>query len=359
MQDCSRTGDRSHADLPLSICIPVFNFGDVLDKTLDSILPQTLADIEVLVVDGASIDNTEELVAVRTSRWPQLRYVKLDRRRGIDRDLATSVALARGEYCWLFSGDDIMRPGAIERALEHLRAKYDVYVCRHTVCDRDMRLLREYPIFREDRVRVADFGEPLERNEWMKAATNTEAIFSFMSGLIVRRKTWLSSEPPEKFVGSCWGHVARLLTLARKQLSVCYVAETWLDRRGDNDSFRDRGIVNRFRIAIEGYLGIASYFYGEGSPEIEHVRRFLRNELSVWSFFYARERIIEHPDEGSRAELDRLFELCYSGRELSNRLNHALYRTLPIGAYRGLRTIHRGVDTVLRGLRDRIVCDRQ
>ena len=132
----------------LSICIPVFNFGSFLGETLDSILSQTTNDIEVLIVDGASTDNTQEVVAARTATSPQLRYVRLEKRGGIDADLAASVALARGEYCWLFSGDDIMRPHAIQRALEWLCSNHDVYICKHTICDKSMRFLRDYAIIR-------------------------------------------------------------------------------------------------------------------------------------------------------------------------------------------------------------------
>jgi len=324
----------------LTVCIPVFNFGDVLGETLDSILPQAGAGVEVLVVDGASTDDTGSVIAARTSAWPQLRYVRLEQRGGIDGDLATAVSIARGEYCWLFSGDDIMRPGALGRALERLQANHDVYICRHTVCDREMRFLREYPVFQEERERVVQLGVQAEREQWMAAALNTEALFSFMSGLIVRRAKWLSADPPAQFVGSCWAHVARLLALAPAGLSVCYVAETWLDRRGDNDSFRDRGVVNRFRIAVDGYLAIAGYYFGQVSPEIEHVRRFLRTELSLASFFFARERVLENRNE-DRGELDRLFRVCYAGMGFRGRLYGMFYSTFPVAAYRALRAAYR------------------
>lgn len=328
-------------DLRLTICIPVYNFGSFLGETLDSILPQTADIAEVLVVDGASTDGTEEVVAARAAVYPQLRYVKLDRRGGIDADLATSVALAKGEYCWLFSGDDIMRRDAIPRVLAWLRENHDVYVCKHTICDKNMRILRDYPVFLDDVSRAVEMSDPNQRRQWLAAGANTEALFSFMSSLIVRREKWLSAEPAAMFMGSCWGHVARLLSLAQSQLKVCYVGEVWLDKRGDNDSFLERGVVNRFKIAIDGFVGISSYFFGANSFETRNVIRFLRNELSLFSFFYARDRAIEAPAREDRAELDRLFAICYGKPGFRNWLARLSYQHLPVKGYRALKAVYK------------------
>lgn len=335
----------------LSVCIPVYNFGAFLDETLQSIMPQATGDIEVLVVDGASSDNTSQVMAEWLRRYPQIRYVVLERRGGIDADLAATVELAHGEYCWLFSGDDIMRPYAIWRALEQLHTKRDLYICKHTICDRDMRVLWDHPVFKDDKPRVAELADRDQRTEWLGAAFNTEALFSFMSTLIVSRARWQSVQPAQKFIGSCWGHVARLLTLAQTSLTIQYVPVNWLDKRGDNDSFLERGVVNRFRIAVDGFVGIATHFYGQNSIETENVRRLLRNELSVLSFFYARDRALESPATEDRAELDRIFSICYGGKGFRNWIARALYYWLPIAVYRGLKSVYKVARAPWRWLR--------
>ena len=275
------------------------------------------------------------------ARYPQLRYVRLEKRGGIDADLSASVALARGEYCWLFSGDDIMRPHAIQNAFEWLRAGHDVYLCKHTICDKNMRFLRDYPIFRHERSRAMEMSDPSQRREWLAAGVNTEALFSFMSSLIVRREKWSSIEPLAEFMGSCWGHVARLMALAQVQLKVCYVAEVWLDKRGENDSFLERGVVNRFKIAVDGFVEIATHFYGANSIETHNVLRLLRNEQALLSFLYARDRAIESPERENRQELDRIFAVCYAGGGFRNWMARALYHHFPVAGYRGLKSIYK------------------
>lgn len=309
------TADPTPSPPPrLSICIPVFNFGAFVGATLASVLPQAGAEVEVLVVDGASTDDTEAVVRSLAAEWPRLRYVRLEARGGIDADMAASIELARGEYCWLFSGDDIMRPGAVERLLEWLHEGHDVYVCLHSICDKNMKFVGDYPIFtRSSGPRRIDMGQRAARQTYLADAVNTEALFSFMSGLTVRRETWRSIPPVSKFMGSCWGHVARLLTIAaqRGRLSVCYVDEVWLDKRSENDSFSDRGVVHRIGIGVDGFVSIADHFFGPASPERHAVLRMLRNELSVQ--FFAQALVLAHrnPSRESEAELRRMFALLY------------------------------------------------
>jgi len=339
------------SEVRLSICIPVFNFGAFIGETLDSILPQcnTIREgVEVLVVDGASTDNTSSVVEKRAVLWPQIKYVQLAERGGIDADLAESVRLARGEYCWLFSGDDVMRKGSLERALEWLGQGHDVFLCKHTNCDLRMAAFGEHPVFRTNMARICELRDPQQRLGYMREGVTTEAMFSFMSSLIVRRDKWLSVQDPQEFMGSCWAHVARLLTAAQTQLRVCYVGETWLDRRGENDSFRHHGIVNRLRIAVDGYYRIANRFFGQGSAEAAEIRRMVRNDLGLRVWLDAKFRCYKTPALESRSELDRLVAQCYGDAEIRCWVARAVYVTVPAPAYQLLQRTYLVMPSVVR-----------
>lgn len=328
----------------LSICIPVYNFGAFIGQTLDSIWGQSQSAreaVEVLVVDGASTDNTAAVVSERATRWPQLRYVRLPRRGGIDADLAESVRLARGEYCWLFSGDDLMRDGALEQALQWLGRGHDIYLCKHSECDLSMRVLGEYPVFRSDAVKIAELSDPEQRLAYLREGVTTEAVFSFMSGLIVRRNKWLSVPDPQEFMGSCWAHVARLFTAAQTQLRVCYVGEIWLHRRGENDSFSDRGLVHRLGIAVDGYHRIADRFFGHASPEAAQIRRIVRKDLKPRMWLRAKSLTREAPAIESERELHRLVAKCYGDPDIACWLVRTTYRLMPVVVFRALRWVYR------------------
>jgi len=325
----------------LSVCIPVYNFADFLDTTLDSIMPQLVPCVEVMVLDGGSTDRTPDMMRERAAREPGLRYVRFDQRGGIDPDIAKCVEYARGEYCWLFSGDDLMRAGALARVLAWTESEDDVYLGKHTNCDRDMRVLFDYRIFQLENVRTVDLADPAARVAYLTNALNTEAVFSFMSGQVIRRSTWNSVPEPTPFMRSCWGLAARLLSAARIRLRVCCVNEIWLDKRGGNDSFMDRGLVNRLRIAVDGFNGIATAYFGAGSPEVVQIRRLLRNELNLKMIMYARSLTDDSPAQESRSELDRLVDAIYCDPGMKEWLVRFLYRYSPALVLRALRALYR------------------
>ena len=75
--------------MQLSIAIPVYNFAKFVPDTLNSILLQTFGStVEIVVTDGASTDNTEEVMAEICRRHKNVVYNRLERKGGIDRDMA-------------------------------------------------------------------------------------------------------------------------------------------------------------------------------------------------------------------------------------------------------------------------------
>ncbi|MBM3553840.1 MAG: glycosyltransferase family 2 protein, partial [Alphaproteobacteria bacterium] len=113
----------------ISICIPVYNFANFLPETLDAILFQECADlIEIIILDGGSTDNTSEIAERYKNKNCMIKYIALPQKGGIDRDIVHAVSYATADYVWLFSGDDWMLPGALQKALRQISSGYDLYL---------------------------------------------------------------------------------------------------------------------------------------------------------------------------------------------------------------------------------------
>ena len=135
-----------------------------------------------------------------------------------------------------------------------------------------------------------------------------------MGGLIVKKSKWDSVPLNEAFVGSCWAHAARLIEIMPGGLTVKYVARAYLNRRRSNDSFSDKGVINRHRIGIEGYNQIADVFFGHDSVEAFHIRRVLKYEHPLDLFIRGLDLCKDKPETESKALLDSLVHKLYCDR---------------------------------------------
>ena len=312
----------------------MYNCAEFLRQALDSILYQLGGEDEVIVFDGGSTDGTATLMAAYQDASPQVRYHQAVARGGIDADMAACVGLARGDYCWLFSGDDVMRPDGVARALEQTQSGHDLYVCEHTLCDIGMRVLANYPVLSPNLPFDAQLSEPGGRGEWFRRAASSEAFFSFMSGLIVRRAKWNEGRLVPEFIGSCWAHVARLFELMEGGLRVAYLPQPYLDQRGGNDSFRERGLIQRYRLAVEGFHRLADRFFPGDSPEGFHIRRVIRAEFQLKMFLNAKLLAARDGRHNELPILNDIVRRTYRDNTLDGRLKKAVYATAPLWAIR-------------------------
>lgn len=104
----------------LSICISTYNRAGWVNVNLRNIFAQIGTgrdDLEVLVVDNTSTDNTQDVVQRYLPRI-DFRYVRNRTNVGMLGNLAVTAQRARGEYVWILGDDDLTRPGAIDKVLQ-------------------------------------------------------------------------------------------------------------------------------------------------------------------------------------------------------------------------------------------------
>ncbi len=107
-------------DPTFSVAVPAFNAAGTVAATLRSVLAQTRADFEVLVIDDGSTDATVDVV----EPFLEDRRVRLVRQenRGLAGARNTALGLARGELVSLLDSDDLWLPRYLERMGETLQA---------------------------------------------------------------------------------------------------------------------------------------------------------------------------------------------------------------------------------------------
>jgi glycosyltransferase involved in cell wall biosynthesis len=96
----------------VSVITTVYNVGDYLNKCIDSILNQTLPDIELILVNDCSIDNSLEVINSYNDSRIKLINNKENKGPGVSRQIGIDNAV--GEYTMFVDGDDYIESDCLE-----------------------------------------------------------------------------------------------------------------------------------------------------------------------------------------------------------------------------------------------------
>lgn len=104
-----------HKIQPLvSICIPTYNGATFLDEALDSVLQQTYKNIEVIISDNLSTDNTQEIIENYKKKLECHVRVVNNEKIGIGSNWNSCVRHSSGEYIKFLFQDDLLLPSCVE-----------------------------------------------------------------------------------------------------------------------------------------------------------------------------------------------------------------------------------------------------
>jgi abequosyltransferase len=220
------------AALKLSICIATYNRASFIGETLESILPQLTDDVELLVVDGASTDDTPSIMRGFVEKHPRIRYERLPAKGGVDQDYCKAVELARGEYCWLFTDDDLFSPEAVQTVLAAIDRSVGLIVVNAEVKDKALETTIQ------PRRMPYDADREYEPHEIERLFGDTIEYLSFIGGVVIRRALWLSRER-ERYFGTEFVHVGvifqarlpdRAKVVAKPLVTIRYGNAQWTAR---------------------------------------------------------------------------------------------------------------------------------
>ncbi len=95
--------------MKISVIIPTFNRANVLSRAIESVLSQTYAPFEVIVVDDGSSDSTRSLV----KNYPSVKYLKIDNS-GVSKARNVGIDSSKGDWIALLDSDDEWLPNKLE-----------------------------------------------------------------------------------------------------------------------------------------------------------------------------------------------------------------------------------------------------
>lgn len=104
----------------VSIIIPCYNQGEYIEETLQSVLSQTYENIEIIIINDGSTDNSEETISNLIKEKPSIQYISIVNG-GVSKARNIGISKASGKFVLPLDADDIILPEYTKMAVEEFK----------------------------------------------------------------------------------------------------------------------------------------------------------------------------------------------------------------------------------------------
>jgi glycosyl transferase cpsJ len=115
----SRENERSDKRPLVSVIIPVYNCEEYIGECIDSVAEQTYDNIEIIVVNDGSKDESENIIKDKKKRYRNILYYK-QRNKGVSAARNLGINKAKGKYITFVDGDDLVGKYLVERLVNQI-----------------------------------------------------------------------------------------------------------------------------------------------------------------------------------------------------------------------------------------------
>ena len=186
----------------VSIVLPTYNGAKYIRQSIDSCMSQTYKNIELIIVDDGSVDETPEII--KSYQDERIKYIRHEKNRGLPNALNTGFANATGEYLTWTSDDNYYAEVAIGKMLSFLRDRK----CSFVYCD-FFRFNDENPA----NLKIVELPNVLA----LEKQNDVGACFLYSRKV----KEVIGDYDPDAFLGEDYDYWIRI----SKLFSICHIAE--------------------------------------------------------------------------------------------------------------------------------------
>lgn len=284
-----------NSNIKVSVTVPVYNTSKYLRKCLDSLASQTLKDIEIIIVDDGSTDNSGDICDEYASRYSNFKVIH-QKNGGLAVARQTGLDAARGEYVIVCDSDDWTEPDMYEKLYEEaVRSGADMVMCGYIAEYSDGKSNPSQVIFKEENGKI-DNNDFLRRgvgNSWVKLIKRslfTEYDISYERDInlgedILISLKLLKANPSIVQIPYFLYHYRRLFgentytnRIDNKALQQLYTKYKWIKKNYSKKEYND--LKNIYATSI-----IVSSLRSK-DIDINQYRDFVKNELS-WQIIFS------------------------------------------------------------------------
>jgi glycosyltransferase involved in cell wall biosynthesis len=138
--------------------IPAYNAQDGIARSIDTVLAQSFPDVEIIVVDDGSTDNTPNIVDWYASNYQNVTAIHQENA-GVQAARNMGIAHARGEFTGFIDSDDMIRPDVVEKMYHSVKKNHcDIAVMSaYKIDNRGYEEFMRYPLKEDAAMPVENF----------------------------------------------------------------------------------------------------------------------------------------------------------------------------------------------------------
>lgn len=202
----------------LTIAIPTYNRSKYLLECLNSIVPQINKNVELIISDNASQDNTKEVIEEYINKYPFIKYYRNKKNMGMDNNFLNCLRRASGDYVHIMSDDDIMLPNCINEIIRYINIYKDISLISLNDCKFQGVFIG---VDKCSRVRM-NLRQNIYTEDKNYFLSKVSYNIGFLSTLVFNRKYFKEIIKPEKYIGTIWlqSHIALICTKGNRKLGI-------------------------------------------------------------------------------------------------------------------------------------------
>ncbi|MBC6988293.1 glycosyltransferase family 2 protein [Hymenobacter sp. BT491] len=266
----------------VTVIIPNYNHARYLPRRIESVLQQTVGELEVLILDDCSPDQSREVIAGYAARDGRIRTVFNAENSGSTfRQWNKGLALARGTYVWIAESDDYAAPTFLETLLAPLEAHPHVGLayCGSWVVDEENVITGDHDIF------LGDLDPDLWKHDFvMNGLSIVRKFMSYRniipnaSAVVLRRQVLEQVGPAdEEFrLNGDWLFWAKILS----ESDIAFVSQKLNYFRKHSNNVRSATVTNG--IALLELTRVFKVIQKYGEPDAFFFNEMFKATLELW-----------------------------------------------------------------------------
>lgn len=115
--------------MKLSVIVPCYNTAKYVEKCLDSIIENKVDDMEIIVINDGSTDNTLDILKKYQKKYPKIIKIINKENGGLSSARNAGLEVARGDYISFIDSDDYIEKDMYKNMLQKANNTFDIAVC--------------------------------------------------------------------------------------------------------------------------------------------------------------------------------------------------------------------------------------